>query len=512
MLSERRGFALWFTCALAAALVLPAAAEELRLEGTLGFGMTLRKQAGRFAWDWESAREETTLAELKLGYTAAPGFAALVRFGAGLESAHADEAPRFERGAAALVYAHPVGSDSLGLRLFARQPSALWLDHGLAVPVDPGVLGDDAQGLRAAYSGRHGMLLFLGADASTAFPATSDAARDVRFILLRFRADSSSRQGLRFGGTYTLQRTAGGAPRRDRIGFDLRFLVAGVQAQVDYAVLVESDSYHAPTYESTTDAATAAATPGPLTGALTPQEALRAELRTVRLGNPRWGWFGFAPSYRASGAEHTNPLVRPEASVGSPIRGLEGYRLEAWYTAASWPLWLRQSFDRHQQFRDAARRVIQQESEIEAVLARDVAARLRYSQTQVRGAGVAADVHHDAFTAELRATSGATRVRAQAGWLDGGTPAEREVFALEGTVRVSSRVQALGRASWAREASRLREALFAEVQYWSLPQFEVSLQYGPDWIGDRADPSLDADLVAASAQRDVVRLHFRGWF
>ena len=504
----RRRVCLFSLVSALCTLTTTATADGLQLGGNVGFGMTLRKQAGLFAWDWDSTREDTTLAELKLRYAPVKGLAAFVRFGARLEAPESEEdAPEFALGEASLVLDRAVGRDSLGLRLFARQPSALWLDHGLGAPLDPHALGDDVQGLCAMVHGTHGLLMLLVADGSGGAPSGGDGA-DEQVFLVRFRADPQA-AGLRLGATFLRAETPGtatGAPNRaDEIGFDLRACVAGVQAQVDYS------AYPNASFGPIAPGGAPMAAGGELADALPADAALRAELRAPRLQIGRWGWFGFAPAYRCIGAEHTNLLVPPLPQLGSPVRGVEGYRLEAWYGLPQWPVWIRQAYDRQRQFRDAARRVIQQESEIEAQLATSAGARLRYVQRQVHDENVGVDAFHDDVLAALHASAGATRLRLQWAALDVNAPARRDAFALEAGLRLSARLQLLGRSTWGREPARQQRSFYAEVQYWHLPQFEVTLQYGAGWIGDRADPALDADVLTA-AGRDQVRLHLRGWF
>ena len=497
--------------------LLPArSAAELQLGGSLGFGMTLRKQAGVFAWDWDSAREDTTLAELKLRYAPLAGLDAFVRFGARLDAAFQDEeAPKFELHEASLLFARAVRGDSLGLRLFARQPGSLWLDHGLGAPVSPLALGEDVQGLRAGLQGKNGLLLLLAADGSGSFSGAEGA--DERLLLLRFRGDKSGRLGLRIGGTFlrhdpAMDPQGAGVVRRDQLGVDVRAFVGGVLAQADYSVLT-TEAFFPPALGTSppTESASFGASGGPLTEEMSEKAALRAELRAPRLGNTRWGWVGFAPSYRAIGAEHEEALLHPGPEPGSPRRGLEGHRLEAWYELPQWPVWLRYAYDREVQFRDASRRVLRQESEIEAPLLQDVGGRVLYTQSRVRDETDGNEEHFNDLLLELRAADGPTRLRAQWAAFSLDTPERRDAFILEGGLRLSSRLQTLARATWARVPDRLHRSFFVAVQYWHLPHFEMALQYGPDWIGDRSDPVLDADVLTADL-RDVLRLHLRGWF
>ena len=83
---------------------------------------------------------------------------------------------------------------------------------------------------------------------------------------------------------------------------------------------------------------------------------------------------------------------------------------------------------------------------------------------------------------------------------------------LEISGNVVGRLKVLGRAAYATQAASTRRSTFVELQYWHLPQYEVFFEFGPEWIGDRADPVQDGDLAADGEMRDLVRLHFRGWF
>ncbi|MFQ5601279.1 MAG: hypothetical protein ACE5G2_12100 [Candidatus Krumholzibacteriia bacterium] len=507
--------------------VLAASEPELRVGGSLGFGMRARRQAGDFIWDWDSAREETTLAELKLGFRPAPGLDAFIRLAARLDESRDPDAPRLEVGEASLRYRRRLqAGDSLEVRYFARQPSALWLDHGLRAPVDPRVAGgDNVQGVRADLRWRALFATLVAADRSGVDPAdASGTVRDGDVLVLRLRGDATRLAGMRLGATFAREipdaagmhavSSAVDAGRRDLYGFDLRLLVRDVNVQIDYSQVVPrfatpaAEEFQEPGRRSEWTFVSSRR----LTDIMPSTAALRAEVRSSAVGNERWGWLGFAPAYRAVGRHHTNRLVGPEPDIGSPTRGLEGYRLEAWYQMAFWPVWVRHVYDRHTQFRDADRRVIRQVSEIEGVLLGGVRSRLRYTQMQVHETLRAFDEHHDDLLFELRAEDRATHFRAQLALLDLDSVTRRDVLALETGAHVAGRLQAVARMTFAREQTRLRRGFFAELQYWHLPEFEVSLRYGPEWLGDAADPVLDADLAATATHRDVVRLHFRGWF
>jgi hypothetical protein len=119
---------------------------------------------------------------------------------------------------------------------------------------------------------------------------------------------------------------------------------------------------------------------------------------------------------------------------------------------------------------------------------------------------------HDDFFAEIVVEESQSRLRAQAGVVDLDARGERTVGIIEAAAHLGTRVQALARTTFASAPAASRRSFSAELQYWHWPQFELALAWGPDWIGDTADPVHDGDLTADGDAQDRVRLHFRGWF
>ena len=501
-----------------------AAAPQLRIGGSLGFGLTAQEKAGEFDWDWNSAREDTQLVELHFGFVPRPALTTFIAFGARLDASRDLDAPRFELREAAVRYTWKrARGDSLVLGYFARQPPALWLDHGLGSPLNPIALGENVQGARVDLRWKALVVAALAADASDSDPV-SGPAQDGDAFVLRARGDWPRAAGMRLGGTFlrhlpqrgptTGDPAAVDVERRDLAAVDLRFLLQGVQLLLDYS---QVDAHFAE------PGAAEAQEPGERTSwdfgadgglrrVMPTTASLQAELRAPALGNARWGWFGGAPAYRLIGANSTNPLAAPLPDPGTPTRGLEGYRVEVWYQAAAWPVWLRQVYDHSTQFRDADRRVVAQVSEIEGRMSPDISGRLRYTQLDVPEPQRTADEFHSTLLAEIRAVAATTRLRGQFALVDADADTRRDLVTVEAGMRVTSHIHAVARASAARDAIGMRRAFFAELQYWHLPQFEFALQYGPDWIGDAADPVLDPDLNAAGDMRGLVRVHLRGWF
>jgi hypothetical protein len=205
-------------------------------------------------------------------------------------------------------------------------------------------------------------------------------------------------------------------------------------------------------------------------------------------------------------------LQATELDRDAPRRGLEGYRLEAWYEPAFFPGWIRQLYDRHLQFRDADRRVLVQQTEIEGRLTAAARGRLRYVQLAVRDGGRSRDTRTDYVLGDVVAEDRGGRLRVSAGLLDVDTVREARVMALEMTANLGARVQAVGRWTAQARDGDAEQAAFVALQYWHGSQFEAALQWGPEWIGDTVDPVLDPDVRGDPAPRDALRVQVRGWF
>ena len=506
-------------------------AAEVRVGGGVGFGITALRPPGAFRWDFDSLHEDTTLAVIKIGARAA-SLRGFVSLGAGFDGLEEATGPRFELREASLGSTHRRGaSDSLALRLFARQPQSLWIDHALTPPVAAWAAGgNEATGMRADGALGRGSATLLAGWRSTLFaPAAGSppalppwTAPAESYLVLRVRGDVPQWAGLRVGATWKRLHPAtlfvGGpspvdAAHRDVLGFDSQAQWHGMVASVEYAHTAASPvsgvSASAGSPGTTSEPVRSS---GPVTRALSPEDGLRAELRCAGLPLAGWGALGFAPQYRALGGSYVDRLADTEVDAGRPRRGLEGYRLEAWFEPAFWPGWVRQVYDRHQQFRDADRRVILQQSEVVVPLTARLRARALYVQRDELLATEHLREYHDDLLAEVAAGDAGLRCRVQAGVVDLHAPTARRVAVLEAAAHLGRRLQAVARTAYAAGDAGTRRSVFVELQYWHLPQFELAVQFGPEWIGDAADPLLDADLTADGSHIDRFRLHFRGWF
>jgi hypothetical protein len=395
------------------------------------------------------------------------------------------------------------------------------VEFALVPPISPGALGADPHGGRVDATWRMATAAVVVARRGTVFDSEPDVtaptwdppAKDL--LLVRLRGDALRWGGLRLGGTwkrwhpdedFATGNSATDARTHDLLAFDLRAGWHGILGSAEI-----SDS-HASGLPADASGVPVRPNAGPLTRALPATAAFRAELRTRSQSLGRWGAIGFAPQYRALGAQHVDRAGGNEPDLGRPRRGLEGYRLEAWYELPGWPAWARHAYDRHQQFRDADRRVIAQLSEVRVQATSAVHVEARYAQQDERLPESGERFHHDDLVAAVGGADSRARFRLQGGMLDLGGARERSVLVLETDAPLGSRMQVLSRVTSVDEAGRTRTGFFAALQYWHLPEFELEVEYGPGWLGDAALPALDGDLTADGHDVDRFRLHFRGWF
>jgi len=496
---------------------IPAAHAEptFRAGGSLGFGMSTTRQNGSFKWDFNSQQEIVDLIRLKLEASPAEGFIGFVRLDAPL--GFVDDPPELELGEASLRYRRPLGTAGhISVRAFARQPQSLWLDQTLGAPIDPRQVGDDVLGLRATLLWKNIFATVLAADPAT--QATDVGPQDDPFTVVRLGGELPGK--LRLGGTWmresphvaslnpaTTPSDAGNdvLPQRDYGSIDVTWQFAGLLFLADYAQTTPKDDAGADAVSSIP-----LAQPHGLLDRLPDTAALRAEVRAVSLGNARWGWFGLAPSLRVIGSKHAQRNHQRPPQWGTPRRGFQAWHVEAWYRASHWPLWIRQVFDRNETFVDANRRIDLQLTELEGRLSHNLRGRLRWRQRQVvetSGRRFHGDLLADIWLEEIN-----RRLRVQFGWIDIDLPTERQSIAMEFSSPIIGKWNAVVRSAMTRESTRLRQSLFAELQYWHLPRFEFAVAYGSEVFGNRADPVLDGDQIAAADTRNVVRIHFRGWF
>ena len=506
----RRRSAIGVAGLMGAALVwsaLAAHATETRWGGVLGVGLAATRPPGAFRWNFDSTRD-SALAVLRVGATAAHlrGFAS---FAATHGPAGDADAPEFRIREAALAAAWHTAADSAGLVLFAHEPGRVWLDLPLSVPVHASrVGGGEITGLRGDASWQGWTATLLAVRGSTAAPG--DSADDApRAWAARLRRDLGASGAVRVGVTWS--RDLPSAHPMHTSPLDVVTLDARAHA---YGVVVSAEYAESRPRDQRVDALGSShlATPGPWTEALPEPAALRLELRAAAVPVGRFGTLGFAPAYRAVGAQHVDHLSARERDLDATARGFEGPHVEAWFLPRAWPAWVRQVYERRREFADADRQAWLQATEVQAWLTDRLRSRAFYVQRDLRTFDLPAHAHLDDLVGEIVAEDGAARVRVQAGWIDLNAPGERSVVMLETTARIAGRLQLVSRLAGASRGSGARRSAYMGLQYWHLPEFELVLEYGDTTVGDLSEPALDADFSAVGTQLDRVRLNFRGWF
>ncbi|TPW15565.1 MAG: hypothetical protein FD129_867, partial [bacterium] len=335
-----------FVVLLAALLEVPLAAAVTKLEGEYNLQLDIRKQDRAFEWDFDSNNNDTfTQAAFRLFTQPRPGVEAFLRYEAEWNSSDNNgDRPMFffREGHARYRFEMNAGRRGFDTYLFSRQ-SRFWVDNYLIPVVRDGEANDggNAQGIRLESWG------FLGGFNATAIisdysgqydPSSVacanctaeelEAARQDRQnktddgYVLRLRR-SFDRNRLRTGFTYNRKVENQDGP--DQTGdneasvfaADVRYAVKDIDFSLEYAQSRTIGPAPGIRYEDGLDQK--------VLGITMPNSAVMVgEIRSLRLGNARTGYFNAAPLAWFRGPTFDNRM-------GESNRDEKGYVINTWY-------------------------------------------------------------------------------------------------------------------------------------------------------------------------------------
>ncbi len=511
-------------CCATIALVRPALALT-KLEGEYQLMADLRKTDRTYRWDWDSNNGDNgTYNNAQFRIFSAPrgGIEVFTKFEADWRPGdNGGVRPEFQYREAHLRFRKEMGRDrGVDSYLFSRQ-DRFFVNTYLI----PFVYGrGDAQGIRLDTWG-FGKLntTFIVGDQSSQFnpanygglaPAARDTAirnaldRTDDFYIARLRREflreNALRLGLtinRFEGWTGRDSTSGPQPWKSVVGFDSRLRVRGADVAFEYG---ESR----PTFERGNGRAPKFTIGKKALGFRLPDRAVaQAEIRSLKLGTQKLGYVSVTPGWWSRGPGYQN-------AVGGPGSDETGFNLQSYYllperaiTLTNNLLWYGNKVNSRNTTRE-----IYNEMYVEFVNGFTGKSAYKRRDTYAPSGGVLRRTTRLDWFNEVQVESRLAWMRVQSKLQDIGRPEHKALFVIENSINLTQKTKVYSRFALGNDASILRKAIFAQLQYRPTGNAEMYLQYGPDYIGGGSNPVDEGNLAGSGDQFDVVKFILKGNF
>lgn len=242
------------------------------------------------------------------------------------------------------------------------------------------------------------------------------------------------------------------------------------------------------------------------------RSAVEAELRSIRLGTPRFGYLNITPIWWSRGPLWSNP-------VGATENDRTGFSIQSYYLLPERAItlthnygWQSPNFNRR-----LGMRYSYDEMYVEFV--NGFTGKMAYRRLDTYGF-----VRHGQFlfierTPQLDLIF-ETQVESKLAWLrvqgklgQIGQPSQKkQIFTVEQSINLSSKAKIYNRFAFGNDPDKLRKALFTQLQYRPTGSMEMYLQYGPDYIGSGGFPVDEGNLNGSGDQFDQIKLILKGTF
>lgn len=511
---------------LAAALstIAPLAASAVtKLEGEYQLMAEMRKSNRAYPWDWDSNSYDTfNNAQFRLFSQPRPGVEAFLKVESDWHPNDNNGArPEFQYREGHLRFRKEMGKRGIDSYWFSRQ-DRFWVDSYLI----PFVYGrGDAQGIRLETWGFAGFRsTFVVADQSSQFnpadfsandpviPRDSIAAqrrlRTDDLYVARLRREFFKDQKLRVGLTYNRFE---GWTGRDSIngpsdwtsvlGFDSRYRLGNTDIAFEYG---ESR----PTFETGNGRANKLTVFNRSMGFRLPDRSVvQAEIRSIKLGTPRLGYFNVAPGWWSRGPRYRN-------SIGGPSSDETGFIVQSFYLLPERAITYTNQFLNYgnKVFSQNATREMYNELYIEFVNGFTGKTSYRRRDTYSPSGGILRKDTRLEWFNEVQVESRLAWMRVQSKLRDIGKPERKQLFVIENSLNLTAKTKIYNRFALGNDASILRKGLFSQLQFRPTGNLEMFLQYGPDYIGGGSTPVDEGNLNGNGDQFDIVKFSLKGNF
>ncbi len=503
----------------------PAEAAITRLEGEYQLMLDARKTQRSYEWDFDFNNNDTwTGAQFRLLSSPFANTEAFLKFEADWNDRNNTRRPVFQYRESHLYYEWKHNDLETGVRLFQRQ-DRYWVERHLIEIVNPGNLtdGGNSQGVRIDLrdgTRTEANLIFSDfsgqSQPNTGAEQGAPVGTDDAWVFRSRRELFGDR--LRAGFTY--------GRRNDRednqadIGHNFQEIWAGdfrFKFGRDMSLLLEyadSRSRGVPQHEEGS-ASLGDFTFGRPDRWLPADSQLRMELRTLRVGNARTGYYNMVPLVWYIGRGYVNPLENfnnnPFGDGGSDE---QGFFLNTWYLVPARAITLTANYAARERRFFEDRQTRQFYAELYTEYVNGFTSKFAYFDKwdRVRSdRGPQITSNRDLF-AEVQVETRLAWMRIQGKIKDIDTEFQKELASLETSVNLTSTLKLYSRYTFGNDPTRLRKGIFSQLQYRPRGNMEVFLEYGPSWIGDTPNPVDDGDLAGSAEQEEMLKFIIKGTF
>lgn len=491
---------------------LPASAIT-RIEGEYQLQLDIRRQDRAFPWDFESNNDDTWAAsQLRIFTTPRNGVEAFVKLEADWNTgANNNSRPVYQYRESHLRFWKEFKGAEAEARLFSRQ-DRFWVEKNLLELVKSDIAkdGDNAQGARFDLKHyRNTDITYIISDFSgqskvggNVAPPPSDDAHIFRLRHSFF--DNNMKAGMTYARKMEGQENESGF--NEVYGVDFRFSFLNSDLFIDYA-----DSRIAGPDEKedgSWDFDFGHITDSEFNSMLPNDAAFKAEFRSIRFGNPTFGYYNIAPQYYYFGRDYG-------AWLGDSTNDLVGYKINTWYLIPGRAITMTIDWEENRKSTFENKKWERLRAEIYTEYVNGFTSKIWYDRQKTTDYGnplFDEETKNYDFFAEVQVESRLAWMRVQGKIKDLETARRKELVSLESAVNLNSRLKVYSRYAFGNDPHRLRKGLFSELQYRPRDQVEIFLSYGPWWIGDDAVPVNDGDLAGSANNKDIIRLIVKGIF
>ncbi len=518
--------------AVLALLLLPVLAKPApaftRLEGEYYLQVDMRKQDRRYEWDFDSNSNDTyNNMQFRLFSQPVPGLEAFTKFEAEWNTgSNSNRRPLFQYREAHIRYNRDRDGRGVEAYLFSRQ-DRFWVDNHLIQVVQGGPSNDggNAQGARLNLWTRNPVLgvsgntylSFVASDFSSQSNSSTGAlpdrpsATDDAYVgrLRREFLDGKLRTGLTWNRKNTVRR-----PGVDQASVtevwagDLRYTFHDIDFSLEYAE--GQQRTEGGDYASDAMDLSKFSLRHPEDG-LPDDAVVKAEIRSLRVGDYRAGYLNIAPSCWYLGPGYRNQL-------GDGNSDENGYYLNTWYLVPGRAITLTNNYLSYTKRVNQNRHVTEFYSEAYVEFVNGFTSKLFYRKRTTRDwqsdgrTTVKKVTDNDDVFAEMQVENKLAWLRLQFRIRDMDTVFQKELSSFETSVNLSRTLKMYNRFTFGNDPARLRKGLFSELQYRPRPNLELFLAYGPFWIGGGSNPVYEGNLEGSADNKDLVRLTLKGTF